>query len=894
MILSRLSKILILLFICTASNGQEVLYDLSESNTPVLNEELRKLRRMAVAVSSIDTSLFCNADGTNCTATGANPAGTGTEVQYRLGSTTFGAAANSGVTTTGNVGLGDTSPEATLEVAENGTVPFMVSNGAAGDGNFMIVNSVGNVGISTITPASRLDVQAGNITIPNTSSTTVGALFMGNNVSSTRFLHNYGLGGDGTDLNTFLGLNAGNFTNTGTTDTGVGYNALNALTTGGDSSAFGYGSLKSMTDGDNNSAFGSESLFSCTNCAYNVASGYRSMRTLTSGTDNTASGYRSLFAATDGTQNTASGSFALEDVVGGDGNSGFGYNTCENITTGDFNSCFGYGAGGGTGTPTGISYSSAIGFNAQVSESNNLILGSSGLGFNYVNVGIGSFAAHATLEITEAGTVPFMISNGYSADGDMVIVTSTGNMGIGTTVPTIDLEVQESQRDMGVDIDSAGLGGNNVSLLLHSEGSDASTTFTDSSQYSHSLTANGDAQIDTAQFKFGSASGLFDGTGDYLTMSSHSSIEFDSDFTFETWVRFNALPGTFDPAFLFLRVVDPSQDFVSFSIELTGGTSLPHIAVLIATASGGTEDFELQYNLPTLLVNTWYHIRWTRQDDSVYFFLDGVLSASDIVSDGALNGGEGGTIYISKLGASNSGYLDGWLDEYTIFTKSFGINDFPVPSAPYSGASENAGSPRIKFKEYETTKWTIGSDGMDADKFKIGTTALDTNTRLTIDSNGNVGIGAISPTELLTVAGGDLKVGNGTFDLDSSSDDVYVRGNLQVDNIIYSSANISIQDPTPDAELEIAELGTAPFMISNTADGNGDFLIVTSAGNVGVGTITPRKQLDVKGTATADTMYFQAATADTMFINNTTPGGSAGSDICIGSDNRLCICGSCN
>ena len=46
----------------------------------------------------------------------------------------------------------------------------------------------------------------------------------------------------------------------------------------------------------------------------------------------------------------------------------------------------------------------------------------------------------------------------------------------------------------------------NVSLLLHCDGSDASTTFTDSSSNGHTVTASNDAQIDTAQSKFGGAS----------------------------------------------------------------------------------------------------------------------------------------------------------------------------------------------------------------------------------------------------------------------------------------------------------------------------------------------------------------------------------------------------
>ena len=79
----------------------------------------------------------------------------------------------------------------------------------------------------------------------------------------------------------------------------------------------------------------------------------------------------------------------------------------------------------------------------------------------------------------------------------------------------------------------------NVVLLLHMDGADASTTFTDHSSSAKTVTANGNAQIDTAQSKFGGASGLFDGTGDYLSLASHADFGFGTGaYTIEGWVRF--------------------------------------------------------------------------------------------------------------------------------------------------------------------------------------------------------------------------------------------------------------------------------------------------------------------------------------------------------------------
>lgn len=79
-----------------------------------------------------------------------------------------------------------------------------------------------------------------------------------------------------------------------------------------------------------------------------------------------------------------------------------------------------------------------------------------------------------------------------------------------------------------------------LGLLLHFDGTDASTTITDSGGQDHVFTALGNAQLDTAQFKFGTASLLLDGTGDYI--QGDGSDEFalgTGEFTIDFWVRFN-------------------------------------------------------------------------------------------------------------------------------------------------------------------------------------------------------------------------------------------------------------------------------------------------------------------------------------------------------------------
>jgi Putative phage tail protein len=80
-----------------------------------------------------------------------------------------------------------------------------------------------------------------------------------------------------------------------------------------------------------------------------------------------------------------------------------------------------------------------------------------------------------------------------------------------------------------------------TTLLLHADGADASTTFTDTSLNAATMTRGGDAQLDTAQKVFGTASMLFDGIGDYIETPVHARYDLGaiSAATKATW-RFRA------------------------------------------------------------------------------------------------------------------------------------------------------------------------------------------------------------------------------------------------------------------------------------------------------------------------------------------------------------------
>lgn len=155
----------------------------------------------------------------------------------------------------------------------------------------------------------------------------------------------------------------------------------------------------------------------------------------------------------------------------------------------------------------------------------------------------------------------------------------------------------------------------NVSSLLHFDGADGSTTFAD--QKGHVWTPSGNAQIDTAHSKFGGASGLFDGSGDYITAASHADFGFgSSDFTIEAFVR---VPSTGSDQTLFdNRTASNTGIGIYSSIIAGGGGQKWGVASNVAVIATGA----------VLTVNTWIHLAIARQGTTLRGFRNGVQDFS--------------------------------------------------------------------------------------------------------------------------------------------------------------------------------------------------------------------------------------------------------------------------
>lgn len=212
----------------------------------------------------------------------------------------------------------------------------------------------------------------------------------------------------------------------------------------------------------------------------------------------------------------------------------------------------------------------------------------------------------------------------------------------------------------------------NVSLLLHGDGTNGSTTFTDNSNSARTLIASGNAQIDTSIKQFGTGSLKFDGSGDYATVSgSAGAAVFNGDFTFECWLyRAGDQPSGYGCIF--------SNSNTSTGMHLFTQNANFHVRIAgaILNPTGLT---------PAL--NTWQHFAVTRSGSTIYFFLNGTISTSTMTSSASLNGGFNWTIGGGYASGPTSNPLFGYLDDIRItsgvarYTASFTPPTAPFPDS---------------------------------------------------------------------------------------------------------------------------------------------------------------------------------------------------------------------
>lgn len=161
----------------------------------------------------------------------------------------------------------------------------------------------------------------------------------------------------------------------------------------------------------------------------------------------------------------------------------------------------------------------------------------------------------------------------------------------------------------------------NVSVLLHGEGVNNSTTFTDSSLNNLSITRTGTPVISTTRFKYGSASIYCTGTSQYLNIpSDYSSVAFGTgDFTVELWSYLETAVTGYQFLFNITHTngnLDIRYGDGGFGNKLQVGVNTNSTSTTYSTSATKTTHTDL-----------WKHIAFTRSGSTCRLFVDGTLQS---------------------------------------------------------------------------------------------------------------------------------------------------------------------------------------------------------------------------------------------------------------------------
>ena len=249
----------------------------------------------------------------------------------------------------------------------------------------------------------------------------------------------------------------------------------------------------------------------------------------------------------------------------------------------------------------------------------------------------------------DPGEVPMINTGGTAAAWALpygAILGTSGSVTLANNATTTITHAAVS-RPIIVTGEAENLGANAPDALLHFDGSDGGTTIDDtgSNGGAHSWSVHGNVQQDTAKHKFGSASLLFDGTGDYLTAADHADwAPGTSDFYCRFWFWPNTVKtlnylvdtratGTGPGIIVF-------QDSGVLRVYLNGSE--------VITGSAG------------LTSGDWNYIEVSRVSGTLRLFKDGVSIGSASNSTNLTNN----KMLVGRAMNDTSGDIDGWIDEF--------------------------------------------------------------------------------------------------------------------------------------------------------------------------------------------------------------------------------------
>jgi hypothetical protein len=252
----------------------------------------------------------------------------------------------------------------------------------------------------------------------------------------------------------------------------------------------------------------------------------------------------------------------------------------------------------------------------------------------------------AIADITVTSGAVTNVAVNFGGSGYAVGDTLSANVSYlgGTSTVTFTITVSRADNRLYVN-----LNGNNVKFLATS-GSPDYIEDDNASTNSHTFTAFGNAQLSTAQKKYGSASLALDGTGDYISTGSSTDFKFDAAaWTIETWIYNTSNPGTNQILFDF-RTASPQT---VLTVYLTATTNTP-----VVVYNGGN----ILTTGDAIPLNTWTHFAIAKTGTSTKMFINGAQTGGTYTDNNSYSQGP------LTIGARFDGTLgfNGYLDDVRI------------------------------------------------------------------------------------------------------------------------------------------------------------------------------------------------------------------------------------